>query len=489
MPDLSRSRILLIEDDPPLAKVYQKYLRDERRDVAVAETGTAGIKAIQERAPEVIVLDIMLPDMSGLDVLQFVTDRGINSTVVVITAHGSINTAVDAMRRGAFDFIVKPFTADRLRVTVRNALERHELSETIQTFRDEHDRQGYGGLIGSSPPMQVVYRIIENVAPSKATVFITGETGTGKELCAEAIHLASPQSESPFIALNCAAIPKDLMESEVFGHVKGAFTGAVGAREGAASLAQGGTLFLDEICEMDLKLQSKFLRFVQSGTFQKVGSSKTEHVDIRFICATNRDPWEEVEAGRFREDLYYRLHVIPLPLPPLRQREDDVLTLGRHFLTTVSGEEGGAFGGFSAEAEQAIVDYSWPGNVRQLQNVIRNVVVLNDGDIVTKAMLPDLPGGSRDRAAEGIKDDLEHRTAQIYTPGQTPGDDATEQDGRAPRIRPMREMEMELIEEAVKACNGSLPKAAALLELSPSTLYRRIKANAQDKTRSQDQPD
>ncbi len=318
--------------------------------------------------------------------------------------------------------------------------------------------------------MQAVYRTIDAAAASKATVFITGESGTGKEVAAEAIHRQSPRKTGPFVAINCGAIPKELMESEIFGHVKGAFTGAHADREGAASRASGGTLFLDEICEMDLALQTKLLRFIQTGTFQKVGGSKMEKVDVRFICATNRDPLAEVEAGRFREDLYYRLHVIPITLPPLRERAGDVIEIARHFLTEYAKEEGKGFTGFTPETEKIINDYNWPGNIRQVQNVIRNVVVLHDGDLVAPDMLPPPLGKtgiqSADTAEPEADSDVPAPEAGRVTNGTTTFENEDE-------IVPLWKVEREFIERAIAACDGNIPKAAARLGISPSTIYRK----------------
>ncbi len=455
-----KSRVLLIEDATPLAHVYQEYLAKEPYQVTHVETGGEALGVIEERLPEAIILDLKLPDMNGLEILRHVRERRMATSVVVITADASINIAVEAMREGAFDFIVKPFKADRLIITLRNALERQQLVETVETLKDDFGRRTFCGFIGSSLSMQGVYSIIESAAPSKATVFITGESGTGKEVCAEAIHQRSPRKGKPFIALNCAAIPTELMESEVFGHVKGAFTGAVADRQGAATLADGGTLFLDEICEMDIGLQAKLLRFVQTGGFKKVGAPKTESVDVRFLCASNRDPWEEVRAGRFREDLFYRLHVIPLHLPPLREREGDVLDIAHHFLAEFAAEEGKDFKGFSPEAEQIIADYTWPGNVRQLQNAVRNMVVLNNGETVSVEMLPDHLG----------QEGMEKRASRAAMPGNV----AVPPEAGI-KLRPMSEVEMDYIHEALRECGGNVPRAAALLELSPSTLYRRIR--------------
>jgi two-component system repressor protein LuxO len=280
--------------------------------------------------------------------------------------------------------LIKPCEADRLRITVSKAI--HQLQNSRYDIVGEINQ--YQGFIGSSESMQKVYKTIDSAASSKASIFITGESGTGKEVCAEAIHSVSNRSSQPFIALNCAAIPKDLIESELFGHVKGAFTGALIERKGAAELASGGTLFLDELCEMELDLQTKLLRFIQTGTFQKVGSSKLSRVDVRFVCATNKDPWQEVLKGRFREDLFYRLYVIPLHLPPLRERGDDIIEIAYSLLSFISIEENKQFGKFSEEVLRHFVAYPWPGNVRQLQNVLRNIVVLNQGTEVLLSMLP-----------------------------------------------------------------------------------------------------
>jgi len=456
----ANATILLVEDSPTLAHVYGAYLGKENWNVILAETGAKALDLLRSRQPQVMVLDLKLPDMDGLDILRQVIEEKIRCAVVVVTGHGSVHVAVEAMRDGAFDFIEKPCNADRLLYAIRNALKLRQMDAQVD---DQAVRQEYGGFIGASRAMQTVYRIIGNVAASRATVFITGESGTGKEVCAEAIHKQSPRSDKPFVTLNCAAIPKDLLESELFGHVKGAFTGAYADRQGVAAQAHGGTLFLDEIGEMDLSVQSKLLRFVQTGTFQKVGGNKTETVDVRLVCATNRDPLKEVEAGRFREDLYYRLHVIPIALPPLREREGDVLPIARRFLADFSSEEGKDFAGFSPESEARLSAYHWPGNVRQLQNVIRNIVVLHQGKLVTPDMLPP---------------PLDNPVAEAPPPAPAANPQPwTGEERRAAiairTIRPLWMVEKEAIEQAIALCDGSIPKAAALLEVSPSTIYRK----------------
>ncbi len=453
----SRPNVLLVEDDTLLAEAYQAYLGEEDWMLAVAHTGRDALAAIERLGPEVILLDLLLPDMHGLKIVEFITTREIPVSVVVITSQGSIKTAVEAMRAGAWDFLVKPVSAERLVYTLRNALDRHRLHRTVQTYEETFARERYCGFIGASPQMQLVYRIIDSAAQSRATVFVTGESGTGKELCAEAIYRMSPRSNGPFVVVNCAAIPKDLMESEIFGHVKGAFTGATGDRKGAASLADGGTLFFDEICEMDTALQAKLLRFVQGGTFQRIGGSNEIKVDVRIICATNRDLQAEVESRRFREDLFYRLHVVPIDLPPLRQRGDDVPLIARRCLAKFAREEGRRFREFAPDAEAALRAHRWPGNVRQLQNVIRNIVVLNDGEVVTRAMLPPPLNGVEPSGAARSNAEAE----------------VTEGGHSADAIRPLWMAERDLIEEAVLLCDGNVIRAAAQLGISDSTIYRK----------------
>jgi len=469
-------RVLIVEDSRSMAEVYVGYLRREPCCVSVAGTGGEALALIEQETPNALLLDLNLPDMDGLSILEYIVTHALPICVVIISANDSITKVVDAMRAGAYDYLVKnQFDADRLRLTVRNALEHQRLDNLVATLRDGA-RERYCDFIGGSLPMQAVYHIIDCAAPSRATVFITGESGTGKEICAEAIHRRSKRATGPFIALNCAAIPRDLMESEIFGHVRGAFTGATSERRGAAALADGGTLFLDEVCEMSPELQTKLLRFVQSGSFQAVGSGRLEKVDVRFVCATNRDPRHEVEEGRFREDLFYRLHVIPLHLPPLRDREDDVLAIALHFLRAYAHEEGRAFRHFATDTEGVLLAYDWPGNVRELQNVVRNIVVLNDGEIVLPRMLPAplnrLAPTTAVRTIPG-NEDANRTSAHLDTVDDMPANDTLAHDASTWHIRPLELVERESIEEAIAACDGNIPRAAALLGISASTIYRK----------------
>jgi len=454
-----RARVLLVEDTASLAAVYGEYLRAAGYAFEHARNAAEALAMARTALPDGVLLDVRLPDGDGLSVLRELKREHPDIAVVVMTAHGSVATAVEAMRAGASDFLVKPFAAERLSVTLSNALERAALRREVRDLSAGRPRAAFQGFIGAAPAMQAVYRVLETAAQSKATVFITGESGTGKELAAEAVHRLSPRHGGPFVAINCAAIPRDLIESEVFGHVRGAFTGAVADRIGAAQAADGGTLFLDELCEMDLSLQGKLLRFIQSGTFQPVGSTQLRRTDVRFVCATNRDPLEEVKAGRFREDLYYRLHVVPLRLPPLRERGEDVIAIAEAMLARSASEEGKRFRGFTEDARRALLAHRWPGNVRELENVVRTAVVLHDGEMVEAAMLP-------------LREPP--RALPVAAPPPAPRASVPVPAAEAARlIRPLAEIEREAIERAVELCDGNIPKAAAHLGISPSTLYRK----------------
>ncbi len=458
----AKRHVLIVEDTLPMAVLYEEYLRDEAWDVAIAGSLAQARTRMEARVPDAVVIDVGLPDGSGIDLLKEIRAKGLPTEAVVVTVSGSMKLAVEAMREGAYDFLVKPFDRDRLTVTLRNALERRKLVDAVVEMREEFGRDRYYGFVGASLPMQAVYRIIDSAAQSKATVFVTGESGTGKEVCAEAIHKRSPRAKAPFVALNCAAIPKDLLESEIFGHVKGAFTGATADRAGAALQAHRGTLFLDEICEMDLNLQGKLLRFLQTGLVQRVGDSKPQDVDVRIVCATNRDPAAEVAAGRFREDLYYRLHVIPITLPPLRDREGDVLLIAHELLKRYAREERKRFTGFTAEAESILASYAWPGNVRELQNAVRSTIVLHDAEAIDAGMLPDKLRGRAPGAMPRLAAAANTNASYDVTPG-APGSP----------LRPMWRIERDAIEAAIAACGGNVRRAAAFLEIDASTIYRK----------------
>ncbi|WP_428700224.1 sigma-54-dependent transcriptional regulator [Stappia sp.] len=474
----NKPSVLLVEDARALAETYRAYLAPQDLEVHVVTTGAEAMEHVAAHAPGVVVLDVNLPDGNGLDVLKRIKARGAPCEVVLITGKASVNIAVEAMREGAFDFVMKPFTADRLRVTVRNALDRLQLASRLEELGGEIGADGFEGMIGRSPAMQAVYRLIGSAAPTSATVFISGESGTGKELCAHAIHALSKRAAGPLVSINCAAIPRGMQESEIFGHARGAFTGAVSERKGAMLSADGGTLFLDEVCEMDPDLQTRMLRVLQEKAVRRVGEDHMRPVDVRIVCATNRDPEAEVAAGRFREDLYYRLHVMPVELPPLRARGGDAVLIARHFLRQFAEEDGKRFRDFTADCERALAACAWPGNIRQLQNAIRRAVVLNDGELMEAGMLPAQPQGQADipppvpvpavsPAGVGV--------TGIPADAQA-GNGAAMRGEAGPDIRPLDTVIREAIESAISLCGGNIPRAAQALKVSPSTLYRRLQS-------------
>lgn len=467
--------ILIIEDSPTLALTYREYLKPLGVVTRLAETGAEALGYIDAQMPTVVLLDLKLPDMDGIDILKRINQEKLASRVIVITAHGSVTVAVEAMREGASDFLLKPFTAERLTTTVTNVLEISRLSSLVERYSSGTPKK-FDRFIGDSSVMQAVYRMIEDSAPSKASVFIMGPSGTGKELCAEAIHQMGARKEKRFVALNCAAIPENLIESEIFGHVKGAFTGASADREGAAVAADGGTLFLDEICEMPLDLQTKLLRFIQTGQVVPVGSNKPVKVDVRFVCATNRIPAEEVAAGRFREDLYYRLHVVPIHMPPLKDRGQDVLDIAKHMLTQFSTEEGKNFADLSDDARARLLAHSWPGNVRELGNVIQSIVVLNDSDLLTADMLKPILGTMPTQPSNGAHyDGSAAPVAMVTTAVPSPAQHLPEPTP-ANGIEPLASVERRTIERAIALSGGRVRAAAKALDVNPSTLYRKLAA-------------
>ena len=451
--------LLLVEDTPSLSMVYETVLKGAGHTVDCAFTAREARSVFDPARHGIVLLDMMLPDGTGQDVLTWIKARAPQTRVIVITSNGSVQVAVEAMRLGAADFLVKPFDESRLRNAVANAARgddrpAHDLPD------DEPIDTSLGGFIGQSQQMREIYQTVRVIGRSTATVFITGESGTGKEVCAQAIHSVSKRAEGPFVPLNCGAIPANLLESEVFGHLKGSFTGAIADKVGAAAAADGGTLFLDEICEMDLNLQTKLLRFIQSSTVQPVGATRARNVDVRILCATNRDPHREVAEGRFREDLFYRLHVVPLHLPPLRERGDDVNLIAQDALIRFSREEGKGFRALAQEVQDLFRSLEWRGNVRQLLNVLRNVVVLHDGAVVRREMLPvDLVRRAVPMPPPAILAELDEDAALQALVG-----------------RNLADLERGFIEATIAACDGSIPRAARMLEISPSTLYRKREA-------------
>jgi two-component system, repressor protein LuxO len=464
---MTRKRILIVEDIPALALMYAGHLEKAGYEAVVVDTGAAVLRALAEgEAFSALLLDLQLPDIDGLELLRTNVDLLAKQPVIVVTADGSLSRAIEAMRLGAYDFLVKPLAAKRLLAVVASAVETGPTilaSAHAQTADPRAPAATPGGFVGSCGAMREVYRQIGCIARSRATVLITGESGTGKEVCADSIHRESGRSGGAFIAINCGAIPENLLESELFGHVKGSFTGAVNDRIGAVQAAHKGTLFLDEVCEMALPLQVKLLRFLQTGTVQRVGTSRVDEVDVRIVCATNRDPLREVAEGRFREDLYYRLAVVPVHMPPLRERGSDIAELAETFLQRFSREEGKQFGPLGQAQMAALMAYRWPGNVRELQNVLRRAAVLWDGPDLPLAALP---------AEQGLVQ--MPLVPAALSPEASHGSMAPQPDlAAAFRGMTLDEIERLVIARAIDDAAGSLPAAARMLGVSASTLYRK----------------
>lgn len=477
-------KVLLVEDSTSLAILYKKYVKNEPYEFFHVTTGEDAKNFILKNPPQLIILDLKLPDISGKEILQWLRDQKIPTAVIIATAHGTIDIAVALIKNGANDFLEKPIQADRLKTSIKNHLENNKLERLVKDIQSTFNYKKYQGFIGSSLPMQAVYKIIDAVAPTNANVFISGESGTGKEVCAEAIHYKSQRYNKPFVAINCGAIPRDLMESEIFGHVKGAFTGATTDRKGAAMQANGGTLFLDELCEMELEMQKKLLRFLQTGRFTPLGGSKEVSTDLRIICATNRDPLIELNEKRFREDLYYRVNVVPIKMPPLRDRGTDIIDIARFFLKKYAKEDNKKFGSIKRNVELKLCNYSWPGNVRQLQNIMRNIVVLHNDTHVLMEHLPEplnkltlstkVPEKTQEKEnnVTPIKPPANIDTP-LHTVATSNISNNDKKNIKTNLIRPMADIEREVIENAIDYCEGNVLNAAVLLELSPSTLYRK----------------
>jgi len=382
-------RVLVVDDERGVQESLRLLLKDEH-DVATASSVDEALRALDQAGADVILLDLVMPGRSGLDMLRELAERGDGPPVVVVSATRAIPPAIEAMKLGAVDFVTKPFEVDALRIKVRQILEHRALEQEVVRLRDEvAGRARLGRLIGRSEGMRAVYRTIERVASSRANVLITGESGTGKELVARAVHELGPRREAPFVVVNCAAIPAELLESELFGHEKGAFTGAHERRIGRFEAASGGTLFLDEIGEMPLALQAKLLRAIQDRMIDRVGSTQPIPVDVRVVAATNRELEKEVAAGTFRADLYYRIHVVPIALPPLRERPEDIRLLAETFLVRARADAGRGPSRIAPAALAALERHGWRGNVRELENAIERAVALADGEALELTDLPD----------------------------------------------------------------------------------------------------
>jgi two-component system repressor protein LuxO len=466
--DFSRCRVLIVEDVLPLAIQYRTMAKALGVETVTAASVREARNQIGQGPWHAALVDIHLPDGSGFEVMEALVTRWPHCAVIVVSGEDSLDNAVRAAHAGAMDFIEKPVEPDRLQITLRNALQAATLSARVEQL-EPVQRSQFHGFIGSSAPMRAVYSMLETVAQSRAPVFIRGESGTGKELAADAVHRCSNRAKGAFVALNCAAIPKELIESELFGHVKGAFTGATADRSGAFLEADGGTLFLDEIAELDINVQAKLLRALQTGEVRRLGETRHRTVDVRIVSATHRDLHAQVQAGRFREDLFYRLYVIPVDLPPLRERGDDVVDIAQAMLERYSREDHKGFTRFSEAARAALLAHPWPGNVRELINVVRAAVALHDDTVMQVEMLPLHYRDSHEAPAAPAASGTPHRAP---TAAETPAPAASEDAVAA--IRPLATVERETIEQALRLCGGNITRAARALQVNPSTIHRKL---------------
>jgi two-component system NtrC family response regulator len=438
--------ILLIDDDESLRRVTEYNLTEAGFRVITAASGREGLAQFHKRSPDLVVTDVQLGDMDGLDVLAAVKKGAPDTPVIIITAFGSIEMAVRAMHEGAFNFITKPFDRDTLRLSCKKALELKNLRSQTRHLTDEVNRlTGTEGMESANTAMAELLRTARKVADSEATVLITGESGTGKEVLARLIHQHSPRRNGPMVAVNCAGIPENLIESELFGHVKGAFTGAIANRMGRFQTAAGGTLFLDEVGELKLDMQTKLLRALQVRQIEAVGSDRTDEIDVRIVAATNKELREAIQTGSFREDLYYRLSVVPLHLPPLRERREDIPGLVQHFLKKFNAPPGVRF---SDRAQALLKQYNWPGNIRELQNTIERCLILRQGDIIvdTDLRLPLAPSAG----AETVLPDIPEEGISL------------------------EEVEKGLIIKAMEKSRGNRSEAARLLRVPRHVLIYRL---------------
>jgi len=451
---VSKHKILVVDDEHLIRWSLEQNLTKQGYDVTTASSGEEALKLAKEESPDLMLLDIQLPGMNGMDVLEKVKENEEDIIVIMVTALGVLETAVKAMRMGAYDYVNKPFNLDELAIVIKKALETGELKREVQHLRSEQTRRyGIQNIIAESRHMQNVLDMVKKVAQSDAsTVLVHGESGTGKELIAKAIHYESKRVDKPFMAINCAAVPETLLESELMGHEKGAFTDAKTQKKGLFELADGGTVFLDEIGDMELGMQAKLLRVLEERSFRRVGGTKDVQVDVRIVSATNKDLLKSIEEKTFRNDLYYRLQVIPIFLPPLRERPDDILTLTKHFVEHFNREFGKNVKGVSKMAEKFLLEYSWPGNIRELKNVIERAVILESGDTLYLEHLPQEMMDSTGGVSVG--------PINLQIP---------------PEGIDIEDVECELIRQALEVTSGNQSKAAKKLNLGIDAFRYRMK--------------
>ncbi len=455
--------ILIVDDEAPNREYLSEILSDEGYSVAGAANGKDAVARLSQEPFHVVLTDLQMPEIDGLGVIHYIIENKLNTIGILYTGYGSVKTAVDAMKLGAFDYITKPFKADEIKIVVKKALDHLALQEENTYLKQQlKARYKFENIVGTSEKMQKVFGLIDKVASTDSTVLILGESGTGKELVARALHFNSSRAANPFVPVNCGAIPEELLESELFGHEKGAFTGAFRTRIGRFELAGGGSIFLDEISEMSPNLQVKLLRVIQEREFERVGGVKSIRADVRIIAATNRILEEEVAEGRFREDLYYRLNVIPVHLPPLRERIEDIPLLVKHFLSKYGNGKSPKKTDFSKKALSTLMRYRWPGNVRELENLVERMVVLCDSPVIEMEELPEkILSGSMSPLSAVPSIDLPETGIDLSTA--------------------VYEFERSIIIQALNKSNWVKNRAAKLLHVNRTTLVEKIKKQRLEK--------
>jgi two-component system response regulator PilR (NtrC family) len=450
--------ILIIDDEEVLQDILTVLIRKEGHTPLTASTGEEGMAVLEREEVDLILLDLMLPGMHGMEVLRQIRRRDPDQVVVVITAFSSIESAIEAMREGAFHYIPKPFKNEEVMLTVRKGLDQRRLTSENRALREQlRQRFGFDNILGKSKPMQQVYDLIQLASPAKSNILILGESGTGKELVAKAIHHHSRRAEGPFVTVNSGSMPADLLESNLFGHIRGAFTGAVASKRGLFELANGGSIFFDEIGNIPLDTQSKLLRVIQEREFMRLGGLDIIKVDVRIIAATNAELETMVQQGGFREDLFYRLNVITVSLPPLRRRSEDIPLLAQHFLAHYARENEKALREISPRAMEMLIDYPWPGNVRELENAIERAVVLSTGEVLTEELLP-----------ASLRQRGESAAASGLLPPVLPANGISFKDA-------VSQYERQIIIRALQSCGGVQKRAAELLQVKPTTLHEMMK--------------
>jgi len=449
--------ILIIDDEEVLQDILTVLIRKEGHTPLNASTGEEGLAILEREEVDLILLDLMLPGLNGMEVLREVRRRDADVVVVMITAFSSIESAIEAMREGAFHYIPKPFKNEEVMLTIRKGLDQRRLTSENRSLREQlRQRFAFDNILGKSKPMQQVYDLIQLAAPAKSNILVLGESGTGKELVAKAIHHHSRRADGPFVTVNSGSMPADLLESNLFGHIRGAFTGAVASKRGLFELADGGSVFFDEIGNIPIDTQAKLLRVIQEREFMRLGGLDTIRVDVRIIAATNADLEHAVQQGQFREDLFYRLNVITVTLPPLRRRSEDIPLLAQHFLAHYARENEKALRVISPRAMEMLIDYPWPGNVRELENAIERAVVLSTGEVLTEELLP---GSVRQRAEP---------SAAGLLPPALPTNGISFKDA-------VSQYERQIIIRALQSCGGVQKRAAELLQVKPTTLHEMMK--------------